>query len=79
MSKMTDYKLGRSLSELRMNPSLWLYATSLHAGSGLSSSSALVCSTTIAIMAAFDVNFPKVYFNHFSNYVIVFALAGVSS
>ncbi|KAM7463164.1 hypothetical protein LguiA_031285 [Lonicera macranthoides] len=28
-------------------------------GSGLSSSSALVCSTTIAIMAALDVNFPK--------------------
>ncbi|KAI4345880.1 hypothetical protein L6164_012967 [Bauhinia variegata] len=28
-------------------------------GSGLSSSTAFVCSTTIAIMAAFDVNFPK--------------------
>ncbi|CAL0325433.1 unnamed protein product [Lupinus luteus] len=28
-------------------------------GSGLSSSSAFVCSSTIAIMAAFDVNFPK--------------------
>ncbi|KAF4364162.1 hypothetical protein G4B88_029139 [Cannabis sativa] len=30
-------------------------------GSGLSSSAAFVCSSTIAIMAAFDVNFPKVY------------------
>jgi galactokinase len=29
-------------------------------GSGLSSSAAFVCSSTIAIMAAFDVNFPKV-------------------
>ncbi|XP_015867158.1 galactokinase [Ziziphus jujuba] len=28
-------------------------------GSGLSSSAAFVCSSTIAIMAAFDVNFPK--------------------
>ncbi|XP_029125211.1 galactokinase-like [Cajanus cajan] len=29
-------------------------------GSGLSSSAAFVCSSTITIMAAFDVNFPKV-------------------
>lgn len=29
-------------------------------GSGLSSSAAFVCSSTIAIMAAFGVNFPKV-------------------
>ncbi|KAF4381302.1 hypothetical protein F8388_016258 [Cannabis sativa] len=28
-------------------------------GSGLSSSAAFVCSSTIAIMAAFHVNFPK--------------------
>lgn len=28
-------------------------------GSGLSSSAAFVCSSTIAIMAAFGVNFPK--------------------
>ncbi|KAF4394957.1 hypothetical protein F8388_017685 [Cannabis sativa] len=28
-------------------------------GSGLSSSAAFVCSSTISIMAAFDVNFPK--------------------
>lgn len=37
-----------------------------HIGSGLSSSAAFVCSATIAIMASFDVNFPKVhYFNYF--------------
>ncbi|KAE8703399.1 Galactokinase [Hibiscus syriacus] len=32
---------------------------SVPVGSGLSSSAAFVCSSTIAIMAAFDVNFPK--------------------
>ncbi|XP_019418594.1 PREDICTED: galactokinase-like [Lupinus angustifolius] len=31
----------------------------MQTGSGLSSSAAFVCSSTIAIMAAFDVNFPK--------------------
>ncbi|RWW04977.1 hypothetical protein GW17_00031773 [Ensete ventricosum] len=31
-----------------------------HLGSGLSSSAALVCSSTIAIMAALDKNFPKI-------------------
>ena len=37
-------------------------------GSGLSSSAAFVCSSTIAIMAAFGVNFPKVCYLHFGNH-----------
>lgn len=44
--------------------------TNLHLGSGLSSSAAFVCSATIALMAAFDVNFPKVYYPHQSSKVV---------
>lgn len=34
-------------------------------GSGLSSSAAFVCSSMIAIMAAYDVSFPKVFYAFF--------------
>lgn len=39
----------------------WLDLFLAYAGSGLSSSAAFVCSSTIAIMAALNVNLPKVF------------------
>lgn len=40
---------------------LHLFLVKYNTGSGLSSSAAFVCSSTIAIMAALNVNLPKVF------------------